>query len=323
MGQSNLLSIDGLRLYYRSARGVVRAVDNVSLTMRVGEVLGVVGESGCGKSSLANAIIKFLPPNTALYEGSVVIDGVDVVRLDEDEVRRRIRWRVVSMVFQGAMNILNPVIRVGFQVAEPLMVHAGASREEAFRAAREVMRRVGLSDDVFNRYPHELSGGMKQRIVIATALIMNPKLVILDEPTSALDVSIQAQIMNMLKRLKRELGLSMIFITHDIALASDISDRIAVMYAGEVVEVGSAEQVLLSPRHPYTQKLIAATPRLRGPKPDFVPGQPPDLTSPPSGCRFHPRCAYVMEKCRSSEPPSIAIEDGWSVKCWLYAGEAG
>jgi peptide/nickel transport system ATP-binding protein len=317
-----LLEISELKLYYKTVRGIVRAVDDVDLNVEPGEAVGVVGESGCGKTSMANAIIKMLPSNVALYDGRIILDGLNIVELPEDEVRRKVRWRQISIVFQGAMNVLNPVIKVGHQVAEPLIIHAEMDRDEAYKIAMEKMKLVGLHEEVFNRYPHELSGGMKQRVVIAMALVMNPKIVILDEPTSALDVSIQAQIMNLLKKLKRELNISMIFITHDIALASDISDKIAVMYAGQVVEIGSAEQVLLSPKHPYTQKLLKATPKLTGEeKPEFIPGTPPDLVNPPSGCRFHPRCPYVMDICREKEPGRFEPEKSQRVMCWLYGGE--
>jgi peptide/nickel transport system ATP-binding protein len=317
-----LLELNHLRLYYKTVRGIVRAVDDVDLNVESGEAVGVVGESGCGKTSMANAIIKMLPSNVALYDGRIILDGLNIVELPEDEVRRKVRWRQISIVFQGAMNVLNPVIKVGHQVAEPLIIHAEMDRDEAYKIAMEKMKLVGLHEEVFNRYPHELSGGMKQRVVIAMALVMNPKIVILDEPTSALDVSIQAQIMNLLKKLKRELNISMIFITHDIALASDISDKIAVMYAGQVVEIGSAEQVLLSPKHPYTQKLLKATPKLTGEeKPEFIPGTPPDLVNPPSGCRFHPRCPYVMDICREKEPGRFEPEKSQRVMCWLYGGE--
>ncbi|MCL7403499.1 MAG: ABC transporter ATP-binding protein [Thaumarchaeota archaeon] len=317
-----LLELNHLRLYYKTVRGIVRAVDDVDLNVEPGEAVGVVGESGCGKTSMANAIIKMLPSNVALYDGRIILDGLNIVELPEDEVRRKVRWRQISIVFQGAMNVLNPVIKVGHQVAEPLIIHAEMDRDEAYKIAMEKMKLVGLHEEVFNRYPHELSGGMKQRVVIAMALVMNPKIVILDEPTSALDVSIQAQIMNLLKKLKRELNISMIFITHDIALASDISDKIAVMYAGQVVEIGSAEQVLLSPKHPYTQKLLKATPKLTGEeKPEFIPGTPPDLVNPPSGCRFHPRCPYVMDICREKEPGRFEPEKSQRVMCWLYGGE--
>jgi peptide/nickel transport system ATP-binding protein len=317
-----LLEISELKLYYKTVRGIVRAVDDVDLNVESGEAVGVVGESGCGKTSMANAIIKMLPSNVALYDGRIILDGLNIVELPEDEVRRKVRWRQISIVFQGAMNVLNPVIKVGHQVAEPLIIHAEMDRDEAYKIAREKMKLVGLHEEVFNRYPHELSGGMKQRVVVAMALVMNPKIVILDEPTSALDVSIQAQIMNLLKKLKRELNISMIFITHDIALASDISDKIAVMYAGQVVEIGSAEQVLLSPKHPYTQKLLKATPKLTGEeKPEFIPGTPPDLVNPPSGCRFHPRCPYVMDICREKEPGRFEPEKSQRIMCWLYGGE--
>jgi len=317
-----LLELNHLRLYYKTVRGIVRAVDDVDLNVESGEAVGVVGESGCGKTSMANAIIKMLPSNVALYDGRIILDGLNIVDLPEDEVRRKVRWRRISIVFQGAMNVLNPVIKVGHQVAEPLIIHAEMDRDEAYKIAREKMKLVGLHEEVFNRYPHELSGGMKQRVVIAMALVMNPKIVILDEPTSALDVSIQAQIMNLLKKLKRELNISMIFITHDIALASDISDKIAVMYAGQIVEIGSAEQVLLSPKHPYTQKLLKATPKLTGEeKPEFIPGTPPDLVNPPNGCRFHPRCPYVMDICRERGPGRFEPEKSQRVMCWLYGGE--
>ena len=319
-----MLKVENLYLYYWGEKGVVRAVDGVSLTVRAGEVVGIVGESGCGKSSLANAIVKNLPRNVARYEGRVIIDGNDVVSMELEDVRHSIRWKKISIVFQGAMNVLNPVVKVGYQIAEPLIVHENMKKEEAFKKVHEVMRLLGLPDYVFDRYPHELSGGMKQRVVIATALITNPKLLILDEPTSALDVSIQAQIMNLLKRLKRELNLSMIFITHDIALSSDICDRICVMYSGEIVEDGYADYLLPSPKHPYTQKLIAATPRLRSTtKPLYIPGSPPDLTSPPPGCRFHPRCEYAKEICKNVSPKRYVLDDGSVVKCWLYGEDYG
>jgi peptide/nickel transport system ATP-binding protein len=313
-----LLEVDGLRLYFKTLRGDVKAVDDVSFKLGRGRTLGIVGESGCGKSSTANAIVRNLPRNISRYEGRICLEDVDLMLLNDAEFRSKIRWRRISMVFQGAMNSLNPVLKVGFQVAEPLIIHKGLSREEALKNVEELFRLVGLSPDIVNRYPHELSGGMKQRAIIAMALTLNPDIVILDEPTSALDVSIQAQIMNLLKSLKRKLGISMIFITHDIALASDICDEFGVMYAGEIVELGSAEELLLSPKHPYTQKLLSSIPRLRSDKtPEFIPGSPPDLVNPPSGCRFHPRCPYVMDKCFTENPPKTLIDGGF-VKCWLY-----
>lgn len=315
------LEVDDLSLHYLTQRGVVRAVDDVAFRLEKGETLGIVGESGCGKSSTANALMRLLPKNTALYEGRILLDGEDITQLSDSEFRRTVRWKRISMIFQGAMNSLNPVLKCGFQVAEPMIAHLGMSRDEAMAKAGGYFKRVGLPPEFAERYPHEMSGGMKQRVVIAMAMVLSPEILILDEPTSALDVSIQAQIMNLLKAIKRETGASMIFITHDIALASDLCDDLAVMYAGEIVEIGSIEAVLRDPKHPYTQKLIASIPLLRGDKmPDFIPGAPPDLVSPPKGCRFHPRCPCVMEKCRS-EVPKYFPSDRRLVKCWLYGDQ--
>jgi len=315
----SILDVRNLYLSYRTARGELVAVNNVSFSLDQGEALGIVGESGSGKTSLANALMKLVPPNTLRYSGDVVIDGINIMRLSEEEMRKSIRWRKIAMVFQGAMNSLNPVLTVGFQVAEPLLVHEKIDKKEAMKRVSKVFSLVGLSEQFINRYPHELSGGMKQRVLIAMALILNPKILILDEPTSALDVMIQAQIMNLLKDLKKELGIAMILITHDVALASDLCDEIAVMYAGEIMELGKAEQVLLEPKHPYSEKLIKSVPVLRGNRPlEFIPGAPPDLVKPPSGCRFHPRCPYAMDICKKEEPPPTELNDGRFVKCWLF-----
>lgn len=314
-----LLEVNALKLYYETLRGSVRAVDEVAFSLEKGETLGLVGESGCGKSSTANALMRLLPRNVAKYEGEVLLNGKNVMVLSESEFRSSIRWKRISMVFQGAMNTLNPVLKSGFQVAEPLRVHQNVDKEEALERAKELFKLVGLPPEFADRYPHELSGGMKQRVVTAMALVLNPDIVILDEPTSALDVSIQAQIMNLLKRLKKELHIAMIYITHDIALASDLCDKIGVMYAGEIVELGPIEEVLLDPKHPYTQKLIASIPLLKGEKiPEFIPGAPPDLTNPPSGCRFHPRCPYTIENKCPYDHPSLVNFKGRLVKCWLY-----
>jgi len=317
----SFLEAENLILYYKTLRGPVRAVDNVGFTLNRGETLGLVGESGCGKSSTAIALMRLLPSNVERFEGRVILDGLNLMDLSDEEFRGKVRWKRISMVFQGAMNSLNPVLRVGFQVAEPLMIHKGMKRREAMERAEDLFKMVGLPPDFAYRYPHELSGGMKQRVVIAMALVLNPEIVILDEPTSALDVSIQAQIMNLLKKLKKKLNISMIFITHDIALASDICDRIGVMYAGQIVELGSSEDVLLNPKHPYTQKLVASVPLLRGDRvPEFIPGAPPDLVNPPVGCRFRPRCPRAFGRC-GLEPPFIELGGGRFVKCWLYGGE--
>jgi peptide/nickel transport system ATP-binding protein len=314
-----LLQISDLYMSYLTIRGEVRAVDGITLSLESGEALGIVGESGCGKTSLSLGITRLLPENVSTFKGSIVLQGQELMGIPKDRFRREVNWKKISMVFQGAMNSLNPVVKVGPQVAEPLIIHMGMKKEDAKPKVIEIFETVGLSEETYERYPHELSGGMKQRVVIAMALILNPPLIILDEPTSALDVSIQAQTMNLLKRLKKEEHMSMIFITHDIALSSDISDKMAVMYGGHVVEVGTAEQVILAPKHPYTQKLLASTPMLRSySEPDFIPGAPPDLVNPPQGCNFHPRCHMVMDVCRREDPPACLLEGGQRVECWLY-----
>ena len=315
-----LLDVRDLRLHYATPRGPVRAVDGVSFTIADrGEALGIVGESGSGKSSLAIALMRLLPGNVSRYEGQVLFEGRDLMALPDEKFRKEVRWRGIAMVFQGAMSSLNPVLRVGDQITERLLLDGIVAKPEAYRRAEELLELVGLSREVLQRYPHELSGGMKQRVVIAMALVMDPPMIILDEPTSALDVSIQAQVMNLLKRLKRERGLSMLFITHDIALASDICDRIVVAYGGEHVESGSVEEVLTNPKHPYTQKLIGSIPRLHDPsQPEFLPGMPPDLVEPPSGCRFHPRCPYVFEPCATDTPPPFQLAGGQTARCWLH-----
>ena len=311
-----LLEVEDLRLYYTTPRGDVHAVDGASFAMEPGEALGIVGESGSGKTSLAAALIRMLPANVARYEGSVLMDGADLMTLSNEEFRRAVRWKKLSMAFQGAMNALNPVLRVGSQIGETALLE-GMPKSEVKRKVQGLLERVGLSPEVAQRYPHELSGGMKQRVVIAMALVQDPALVILDEPTSALDVSVQAQIMNLLKQLRAELGLSLIFITHDIALVSDICDRIAVVYGGQVVEQGGIEEVLASPQHPYTEKLLASLPRLHSDvQPEFIPGPPPDLADPPPGCRFQPRCTYAFDRC-AEDPPLLPVGPGHAARCWL------
>ena len=314
-----LLEVRDVHLYYATGGRPVRAVDGVSFAIeRRGEAIAVVGESGSGKTSLANVLMRLLPKRVARFDGSVILDGQDVTKLSDDEYRRQIRWQRIAMVFQGAMNVLNPVLKVGDQVAEPLLLDDRMTKKAARAKVEELLVRVGLTRDIYTRYPHELSGGQKQRVVIATALVLDPDVLILDEPTSALDVSVQAQIMNLLKDLKEDPGISMLFITHDIGLASDLCDKIAVAYAGEHVEFGSAEQVLLAPQHPYTRLLLASLPRLHSSeRPRPMPGNPPDLTAPPSGCRFHPRCPFCFEPCPSQHPPPFPLAGGGHAKCWL------
>jgi peptide/nickel transport system ATP-binding protein len=319
-----LLELRNVKMYYGTSRGTVKAVDGISFRLNKGEAMALVGESGSGKSSLAFTIIRLLPRNVAEAGGEILfydeeLGVVDLAKMNEDEIRRKIRWKKISMVFQASMNALNPILRVQDQMIEPLVLHLGLSREEAVKIAEEALRSVGLAKDVLMRYPFELSGGMKQRVVIAMAIMMRPRLVILDEPTSALDVITQANIMNLLKELKAKFDLSFILITHDIALASEIADKIGVMYAGRLVEVAPADVFFRKPKHPYSQKLLAAMPTLREEKSiEYIPGDVPSLITPPPGCRFHPRCPYAIKgKCDKEEPQTKQI-DGSEVACWLY-----
>lgn len=312
-----LLQVRDLKLYFRTTKGVVQAVDNVTFRLDARRSLTILGESGCGKTSLARALLRLLPRNVHTFSGEIVLEGVDLMKMNDEWFRKEIRWRKISYVPQASMNALNPVLRVGFQIAEPLILHHGVSKVEALKRAEEVARVVGLPVDFLNRYAFELSGGMRQRAVIAMALITNPKLVLLDEPTSALDVLTQANIMNSLKRIKQEFDVTYILITHDIATSSELADEVLVMYAGHLVEHSPAEVFYKNPTHPYAQKLMASVPTLREDKAlEFIPGRPPSLINPPKGCRFAPRCPKRFEMC-DQEPPLFSLDGGRVVKCWL------
>jgi len=314
-----LLEVRNLKTYYYTLRGVVKAVDNVSFTLERGETLGIAGESGCGKSTLAWALLGLVPPPGRIAGGSIVLDGQDLTKLSEHDLRSKVRWKKVSMIFQGAMNALTPVFTIEDQLAEPLMIHKGMHKDEARERIAEMLKAVGLDETIMKRYPHELSGGQKQRVIIAMALLLNPDLVIADEPTTALDVIVQAQIMNLFKEIKRRYNIGMIFITHDLSLIAEIADKVAIMYAGKIVEIGSSDQVFGNPRHPYTQGLLRSIPRIRSKeKITWIPGVPPDLVRPPPGCRFFPRCKYVKEQCRREEPELKEVEPGHFVACHLY-----
>ena len=319
MAQNNkLLSIEKLVLYFNSRQGPVQAVDGVDFALNHNRAVVILGESGCGKSSLAKAILRLLPRNAGTYSGNVYLNGNDIMTLNEEEFRQNIRWASISMVPQAAMNALNPVIRVGDQVAEPAIVHLGVDKTEAISLVKKMFRHVGVPEDFISRYPFELSGGMRQRVAIAMALVTSPVLIILDEPTSALDVLTQANIFNVLKRLKKELGISFILITHDIATSSELADDVAIMYAGQIIEVCDAYRFFDKPQHPYSQKLMASVPRLHGDKqPDFITGRPPSLINLPKGCRFADRCPSRYEKC--VEDPPMIESDGRKVMCWLYS----
>ncbi|PKL07459.1 MAG: dipeptide/oligopeptide/nickel ABC transporter ATP-binding protein [Spirochaetae bacterium HGW-Spirochaetae-7] len=316
-----LLEVKNLKLYYHTSKGAVLALDDVSFDMYKGQTLGLVGESGCGKTTTGVALLRMPSPPGRIEEGSkIILDGRDIMPLSEREIRKTIRWEEVSMVFQGAMNCLTPVYTIGKQMLETLQEHRDMDKAQAQELIKEYLGLVGLPAEVMGRYPHELSGGMKQRIVIATALFLKPKLVILDEPTTALDVIVQAQIINLLKKLKKTFDLSFIFITHDLSLEAEVSDRICVMYAGKIAELGTNQQIYgkQGPMHPYTEKLLQATPLLRKKVESlsYIPGTPPDLIYPPKGCRFHPRCHRVMDRCSQEEPPLLEMERGHMVACW-------
>ncbi len=321
MMSETLLDVRNLHTYFYTIKGVVRAVDNVSFSLRKGEVLGIAGESGCGKSTTAYSIIRLVPPPGRIVKGEIYFEGKDVLKMSKEEFRTKIRWKKISMVFQGAMNALNPVHKVGDQIAEVLVLHENMTKKEAYEKVQELLQMVGIDPRRANSYPHELSGGMKQRVLIAMALALNPPLVIADEPTTALDVVVQAQIMNLLKRLQKEHGMSIILITHDLSLIAEIANKVAIMYAGKIVELGSAEQIYYNPHHPYTRGLLASIPRIKGEisKLEWIPGVPPDLRNPPLGCRFHPRCKYKFAPCDKEEPPLVEVEPGHYVACWLYA----
>jgi len=316
-----ILDVEGLKTYFYTSKGIVKAVDNVSFKLGRGEVLGIAGESGCGKSTLGFSLIRLVPPPGRIVGGRINFMGEDILKMPEEEFRTKVRWKGISMVFQGAMNALNPVYTVGSQIAEVLTLHKGLSKKEALEEAANLLKMVGLDPRRIRSYPHELSGGMKQRVVIAMALALRPALVIADEPTTALDVVVQAQIMNLLKSLQRELKMSIILITHDMSLIAEIADKVAIMYAGKIVEIGSSDRVFNNPLHPYTRALINSIPSLRKElkKLEFIPGVPPDLIQPPPGCRFHPRCKYVFEPCNKEEPPMVEVEPGHFVSCWLYS----
>lgn len=315
-----LLEVRGLRTHFFTDRGVVKAVDDVSFELDKGGSVGVMGESGCGKSTLAYSIMKIVPPPGRILEGQIVLGDIDLTRLSENQMRRQIRWKRISMVFQGAMNALTPVYTVGRQIAETITYHAGLSQEEATERTNQLLEQVGLQPELTDRYPHELSGGQKQRVFIAMALTLNPDMLIADEPTTALDVIVQAQFLNLLKRLVRDLRVSLILITHDLNVIAEMVEDVVVMYAGKIAEKGPADIIYHKPAHPYTQRLMQSVPRLKTTvQIQWIPGLPPDLVNPPPACRFHPRCQHAMDVCRKEEPVETCIAPRHYVSCWLYS----
>jgi len=298
-----LLSVRDLRVEYMTPGGSVCAVDGVSFDIGRGEVLGLAGESGSGKSTAAQALLRLLRPPAVITGGQVLFEGEDVLSMNDAQLRA-FRWRKISFVFQSAMNALNPVLTIGEQIADAIQAHRPVKKAEAFDRAASLLKLVGIDNSRLSSYPHQLSGGMRQRVVIAIALALDPPLMIMDEPTTALDVVVQKEILQQITELKNKIGFSILFITHDLSLLMEFSTRIAILYAGRLVEVASAKELFHSPKHPYTRGLLNSAPSLRGPRGKLVgiPGSPPDLRALPAGCRFHPRCPEAMAHCRSDVP---------------------
>jgi peptide/nickel transport system ATP-binding protein len=313
-----LLSVRNLTLEYKTRKGYVSAVDDVSFDLLPGQAMGLVGESGCGKTTIAMSLLRLSPDNAVIRQGQILLDGQDLLLLDERQMRD-VRWARISMVFQAAMNALDPVYRVGEQVTEALLRHnPNQTTTETNTRVIELFQLVGIDPKMASRYPHEFSGGMRQRAIIAMALACNPSLIVADEPTTALDVIVQDQVLRELRRIQQEMGMSMIYISHDIAVIAEVADRIGVMYAGRMVELAETNSIFHSPRHPYTAALLSSFPSIVGPRTELValPGDPPDLLFPPSGCRFHPRCRYATDQCTQEKPPFESVGRNHWAACW-------
>jgi len=311
-----LLEVKNLKMYYALRKDNVKAVDDVSFSLEPSETIGIVGESGCGKSSLGMALMGVLPPNGYYAGGEIRLNGVDLVQLPEPELRRT-RWSKISMIFQGAMNALNPVMPIGEQIIEALRTHEKMSLEEAEKRVRDIYEMVGLPQSRLNSYTHEFSGGMRQRAIIAMALICNPDIVIADEPTTALDVVVQDSILDEIKHLQREFEIAMVLISHDFSVVAERCDKISIMYAGQLIETTDSVTLFKNPQHPYTVGLQQSIPSIRGEMGQLhsLPGIPPSLITPPPGCRFHPRCTYYREVCREQEPPPLEITTTHYCRC--------
>jgi len=320
---SHILDIQGLKTHFATRNGTVKAVDGVDISVDKGDTLGIVGESGCGKTVLALSIMRLIPtPPGRIVGGQILFKGTDLLGLDEDEIRK-LRGNDISMIFQEPMNSLNPVLKVGDQISEVIKLHEGLSEEKALDRALDMLRLVGLSPtrDTLRSYPHQMSGGMRQRIMIAMALACNPELMLADEPTTALDVTIQAQIIDLINKLKDEVGTSVILITHDLGVVAQMAQHVAVMYTGKVVEYCSVLDLFSTPLHPYTRGLMESTPKRATKKDGYltaIPGTVPNLYELPSGCSFRNRCPDVMEICTEKEPRLVERSPGHQVRCWKY-----
>jgi len=314
----NLLRVEDLSVSYVTERGELKALSEVFLELSEGEILGVLGESGSGKSTLAYSVLRMLPPNAKIIKGKVIFEGKDLLRLSEEELSK-IRGKRLTLIPQNSMNALSPVHKIGDQLADVLVKHEGLSKREALKVVKEKLRIAKLSEDVTNRYFHELSGGMRQRVMTAMSLLTDPKLIIADEPTTGLDVIVQYQLLRELKSLQRKLGFSMMIISHDVSVIAKISDFVMVLYGGRVLECGDVISVFKGPKSPYTQLLLASFPDISSPveKITEIPGSPPDLIEPPEGCIFHPRCPYATEACRRKEPPLVRVGEGHYARCHL------
>lgn len=314
-----LLRTEDLKVYYYTQDGIVRAVDNVNFSIKKRETIGLVGESGSGKSTLGLAILKLVPTPGKIVNGKMLFQGIDLTKLNEKEMQK-IRGKRISMVFQDPTTSLNPLMKIGEHLIETILVHEKVAHEEACERALKLLEDVGILRERFDDYPHQFSGGMRQRVGIALALALKPDLVIADEPTSSLDVIVQFQILELMKNLKKLYDMSLILITHDISIVSEIADKIALMYAGHLVEFAEVTSFFEEPLHPYAEALLHSVPniQLSDQKLEYIPGIPPDLINPPSGCRFHPRCSYEREICRGKEPPLIQVKPGHFVKCFNY-----
>jgi len=307
------LEVSDLSVHYGTSHGSVHALENIEFRLENGESIGIAGESACGKSTLGLSVMRMIQGGK-IVSGKIVFDGESILDMSSSKFDKNIRWKKISMVFQGAMNSLDPVFTIEHQFDEVLKQHK--FKGDSDKVIGDTIRSVNLDSAVLKKYPHELSGGMKQRVIIAMALLLKPKFVIADEPTTALDVLIQAQIINLLKNLKKE-GMSLMLISHDLAILSEVSEKIGIMYGGKMVEFGTSAEIYRNPKHPYTQGLLASIPTLRKEKKlKFIPGRPPDLVSPKSGCRFFDRCPEAMDKCKK-DPPNIKTDTGY-VSCWLY-----
>ena len=321
-GGDEILRIEGLCVYFYTYAGVVRAVEDLNLTIYRGETFALVGETGCGKSVTMRAVLRLVPPPGRIVKGRIIFDGVDLLKLPEKEMRK-IRGSKISMVFQDPNTALDPLYTAGYQTAETILAHRKVSKKSAWQRALELFKIVEIPEPKrrLRAYPHELSGGMKQRVVTSIALSLNPKLLIADEPTTALDVTIQAQILELLRDLQRKYGVTLVMITHNMGVVADMADRVAVMYAGSVVEVADVYELFGNPLHPYTKGLLRAIPSLtsRNERLQSIPGTVPNMIRPPPGCKFHPRCEYAMDVCKRERPRMIDMGKGHLVACHLYS----